>query len=86
MPQSIQLLFILAISLRYCTSTWGFEVGNIASDLKVDQGKAVYTLPIETPKGFPTNLLKLEIEYNSGSRNGPIGLGWTLKGLSEISR
>ena len=82
-PGSCLLWAVLAYILG---SLNGFEVGNMASDFMVQHGQAQYTLPIETPKGFPKHLLELALEYNSGSKNGPIGLGWSLKGLSEISR
>ena len=49
-------------------------------------GAATYSIPIWTPPGVGNVDLKLSLEYNSRGGNGVIGQGWSLAGLSEISR
>ncbi|CAH1797012.1 unnamed protein product [Owenia fusiformis] len=78
-----QLLTVVMIRLYLASS---YEVGNMPSEFNVEQGQAKYKVPIEPPKGFPRHLLDLDLEYDSGSSNGPMGLGWTINGLSQISR
>ncbi|MCP4678363.1 MAG: hypothetical protein GY854_23190, partial [Deltaproteobacteria bacterium] len=55
-----------------------FEVTN--------RGTARYTIPIKTPPGRLGIEPRLSLEYNSSTRRGIAGLGWTIKGLSEIRR
>lgn len=63
-----------------------YEVGNMFTEFKVEQGQAKYKVPVPTPKGFPKHLLEMELVYDSGGGSGPLGLGWTIGGLSQISR
>lgn len=74
-------ILLALIKCIYCN-----EVGNMFTEFKVEQGQAKYTVPITTPKGFPTHLLELALQYSSGGGNGPLGLGWGIGGLTQISR
>lgn len=49
-------------------------------------GAATYSIPLELPEGIKGVRPNLSITYNSQSGNGLLGWGWTLGGLSAISR
>lgn len=49
-------------------------------------GGAIYSIPIDLPPGLGGMKPQLSICYNSQDRNGLLGWGWNLGGLSSISR
>ena len=49
-------------------------------------GAASYRIPIWTPPGVGRLGLDLALQYNSRSGNGIAGVGWSVAGLSAISR
>jgi RHS repeat-associated protein len=49
-------------------------------------GSAAYSVPIIVPPGSNQITPSLSIDYNSNSGNGPLGTGWSINGLSVISR
>jgi RHS repeat-associated protein len=49
-------------------------------------GAATYSIPITVPKGVMGIQPNLSIGYSSGSGSSLLGHGWSLSGLSEISR
>lgn len=62
---------------------------NAASDgsFKVSEaGAATYSLPILSPEGVAGVAPSISINYSSQAGNGPLGLGWSISGLSSISR
>ncbi|MCG7496538.1 type IV secretion protein Rhs [Vibrio sp. Of7-15] len=68
-------------------ASYALEVGTLPGELVVDQGLASYQIPIELPKGKGGNTPDLTINYSSqGSVNSVIGPGFSLSGLSSISR
>lgn len=51
-----------------------------------DLGQAVYSVPIYTPPGTNGLTPSLSLTYSSSGGNGTFGNGWSLSGLSGISR
>lgn len=49
-------------------------------------GASIYNVPIDIPPGINGLVPSLSITYNSNNKNGIMGLGWGLKGLSFITR
>jgi hypothetical protein len=49
-------------------------------------GAFSYTVPIEVSPGVAGVVPNLKLRYNNQSGNGPLGVGWTLEGLSTITR
>jgi RHS repeat-associated protein len=47
-------------------------------------GQYHYTLPLDVPEGRMGMAPKLALNYSSGAGNGPLGVGWSLSGLSAI--
>jgi RHS repeat-associated protein len=61
-------------------------IGAIAGSFSVsDRGSATYSIPIEVAPGGSV-MPSLVLRYMSTSGNGAMGAGWSLDGLSEITR
>nr|VFK80785.1 MAG: virulence plasmid B protein [Candidatus Kentron sp. SD] len=81
--------FILCLALIATTSRLASAkelVGSIPGQLSVRQGAAVYTIPIQIPPGVAGMQSDLAITYNSNAGNGLLGVGFSLSGLSTITR
>lgn len=62
-------------------------VGTINGEYGVnDNGAAVYSIPILIPPGSGGMVPTVGIQYNSQSGDGWLGKGWTVSGLSSITR
>ncbi|MGB0745100.1 MAG: SpvB/TcaC N-terminal domain-containing protein, partial [Opitutales bacterium] len=62
-------------------------VGKLPGDVTVtNTGSAVYTMPISMPPGIAGMAPELGIAYDSSSGNGLLGMGFSLYGLSAITR
>ena len=62
-------------------------VGTLGGTIDISaMGGAVYSIPIEMPKGINGMQPQLSLVYNSQSGNGLVGWKWDLAGLSSITR
>ncbi|HEX6705225.1 MAG TPA: Ig-like domain-containing protein [Albitalea sp.] len=69
------------------TSSGTGTPGKLAGEVGVSGGGAAqYTIPIAIPPGTAGVLPRLALSYNSSSGNGVAGVGWSIAGLSVISR
>ncbi|MHB8447825.1 MAG: FG-GAP-like repeat-containing protein, partial [Rudaea sp.] len=63
------------------------SVGATPATYRTDEsGAATYSVPIYVPPGTAGLVPALSLEYNNRALNGPLGPGFTLGGLSAISR
>ena len=69
------------------TSNQDGVVGALPGELNVnDLGAAVYSIPILVPHGIGNMTPEIAVTYNNQSKNGLLGWGWHLTGLSSIVR
>jgi len=62
-------------------------VGATFGEFRVDEtGNASYQIPIYAPPGTAGVAPKIALVYNSGGGNGWIGKGWSISGLSAVTR
>lgn len=63
------------------------NVGAIDGSFRVNEaGAATYTIPLKLPQGTASVKPQLAFAYSSQAGNGLMGKGWSLEGLSAISR
>ena len=82
---------ILALSIALLafgmTSAALAEVGRTPGAFAVSAtGAATYSIPIWAPPGPRGLQPHIALTYNSHQGNGPLGVGWSISGLSSISR
>jgi len=61
-------------------------VGTTKGEFGVEQGSANYSLKIDVPPGVAGMEPTLSLNYHSGGGNGVLGLGWSIGGVSAITR
>ena len=78
---------LLASLILFSTSLYAAIPGLTPGEFSVDEsGGANYQLPLAVPPGTAGMQPSLSLSYSSNSGNGVIGKGWTLGGLSVITR
>ncbi len=64
-----------------------YEVGSTNAEFQVDpSGTANYSIPLYTPPGIGDMQPTLSINYGSQGSNGLLGVGFTVSGLSTVTR
>ncbi len=77
----------LFLSLSSTTLAQTLLAGSVAGQFSVNQnGAATYALPIQVPPGVTGMQPQLSLNYNSQDGHGLAGVGWSLGGLSVITR
>lgn len=78
---------LLAICLLCFNVPVGAGVADVSGNFAVSaDGAATYNIPIALPPGTGGEEPKLSLSYNSQSGNNLLGVGWSLSGLSVITR
>ncbi|MEK8017460.1 MAG: RHS repeat-associated core domain-containing protein [Candidatus Parabeggiatoa sp.] len=85
---TVALLWIFSISQSALASvTPSNPIGTIQGSFSVDSnGAAAYLIPLTVPPGTNDVTPELTLTYNSHQKNGYMGMGWTLNGVSSITR
>ncbi|HIP14103.1 MAG TPA: hypothetical protein EYG74_01265, partial [Sulfurimonas autotrophica] len=61
-------------------------VGTTKGEFSVNQGVAEYSLKIDVPPGVAGMEPELSLNYSSSGGNGYMGVGWSMGGVSAITR
>jgi FG-GAP-like repeat/Salmonella virulence plasmid 65kDa B protein len=65
----------------------GFGAPSVLAQLSVsDSGSPTYSHPIAVPPGVAGMSPKIGLFYAGGGVNGPVGHGWSIQGISTITR
>ena len=88
MKRTIHILIITLFCLAVQTRLQGQTVvGTIPGQVNVNaNGAATYNIPIDVPAGINGLKPNISLVYNSQGGNGPLGIGWSLGGLSSITK
>lgn len=63
------------------------QIGTTEGEFRVDEsGAATYSIPIAAPAGTAGVAPEVTLNYSSSGSNGIAGFGWSIGGLSAISR
>lgn len=86
MKKSIIFLLFLYPILLFGQGN-GVIVGSIGGTINASMyGGAIYSIPIELPRGIGNMQPEIGLIYNNQGGNGLLGFGWNLSGISSITR
>ena len=80
--------FILILSTLFSSSVFAsnHEAATTQGSFGVSGGTASYSIPISIPPGMAGMEPSVSLNYSSQSGDGLLGVGWSIGGLSQISR
>lgn len=83
-----KLYSFFALVVAFLPAHASNNVGLTAGQFRVDEsGAASYSIPISVPQGRAGVTPQITLSYSSNNLSeGPLGVGWSLSGLSAISR
>lgn len=86
-----QMRFSAVVALAFgaisFASSFAAEVGTTAGEFSVGaSGSANYSIPISVPPGIGGMAPSVSIQYDASSADGIVGRGFSLAGLSQITR
>src|SRR5688572_27890078 len=81
MASALSILSILAVPPAVAAIGRTPGIASVTAD-----GEAAYTIPIALPPGTNGMTPALSLEYRHRTENGPLGIGWSINGLSQITR
>ena len=75
------------VAALFGTSVFAAEVGTTAAEFSVGGGgSANYSIPISVPPGIGGMAPSISLQYDASSADGIVGRGFSLAGLSQITR
>ncbi|NOH64022.1 RHS repeat-associated core domain-containing protein [Vibrio sp. RE88] len=86
---AVYVVSLLAVAFSHPALSLISEAGKsleLSGDFSASGGQATYSLPLSVAPGRGALQPSLSFEYQSDSPNGMLGMGWSLGGLSSISR
>ena len=89
--QALATVLFLAAALALLATADAVRAATVAgvtsASLAIDEsGAATYSIPIAVPPGAAGMEPSLSFVYSSQAGNGPLGVGWSLGGLSNVHR
>ncbi|PWQ92288.1 SpvB/TcaC N-terminal domain-containing protein, partial [Leucothrix pacifica] len=80
-------LITFTISIFLSFSSYANQlIGSLEGEVSVEQGVASWNIGIDVPSGVNGIAPSLGISYHQSASNGPLGIGFSLEGLSSITR
>ncbi len=84
--KQLLLIFPILVSINQVAFSATHTASAIQGSFGVSGGSANYSIPITIPPGMAGMEPSVSLSYSSQGGNGVVGLGWSIGGLSLISR